>query len=445
VASLSYDEALERFQSLMVGCTNHGIRVRSHQIFHLIRTNGSGATASWVRLKSVSAFLAHMVLALVSMVSLIRLRLSCHDCSGHFQVDLLATTGIDYRSAAIDNLLAPSRTAVFFHSGTLWGSVKSLRRKEAPVYIESLVALVLVFLRPLHRFQASSLARKSGLPEFMHREGLQGALSVAVAEQVFRYVRLRRLLMIDDPRNVAVLCLAARRQGIRTVGYMHGKFNRFHVGLLVEPFDYYLVWNGYFAGKIQELWGGQYPGQIGIVGLIRADAAGWAAKRLPPRPCVLWLDEDLISFSQVAPYLKAMAVAQDLSVIVRLKPGRRPEAALMEMGCQLDTATSFYESVVTHRAMAVVGSHSTALLEAHLFGAVPVSIRTGLGYGEELVADRLVHACDSPDELLGLLNGLLDGHPEHKEQVQLSPLAQLAPFNPGFVSSILAQEGFSLV
>lgn len=49
------------------------------------------------------------------------------------------------------------------------------------------------------------------------------------------------------------LLLVSKRNKIKTIGYMHGRFNEFHVGLKYYNFDEYLVWSNYFKKNIKYL------------------------------------------------------------------------------------------------------------------------------------------------------------------------------------------------
>jgi len=318
--------------------------------------------------------------------------------------------------------------------------------KDSPVYLESIARVLLLILAPVHRFRARRMAVMGSCPYFVCMEGLYGALYLAVARWTFRFIRLQRLLLIDDPRNVALLTKAARSLGIRTVGYMHGKFNRFHVGLLVEPFDVYLVWNEYFAEKIKMLWGGSYPGLVQNVGLTRMGASHWLEKVQKPLHRVLWLDEDETSFEQSRPYLVMLLQDPKVTVIVRLKPGKRRTNDYAELGCIVDDSPGFYASVVLNRIAAVVGCHSTALLEARLFGAVPIGVATDLDYGHELVDDGLVLGCTSPEELMRIVYGIISTDGGHGPMAAkfLAPEGDLNVFNAVAASAVLALEGFEM-
>ena len=389
----------------------------------------------------ISTFVANFILASVSVVSIFRLHFTGQRLSGHFQIDFGKKT--DYRTVAIAEIIAINSVVSFFHSGDLWASIRSLGSKVSPIYIESIAQLVFTIVWPVYLYRTSLRRRGDILSEMISREIFYGNVYLSVSQFVFRQTRIERLLVIDDPRNVATLCLAARNLSVRTIGYMHGKFNSFHVGLTVIPFDRYLVWNPYFAAKIRELWGGSYPGAIHVVGLIRKDVQAWISKYDTPLSNVLWLEEDETPMDQMHPYLQAIKNDFRLSIIVRAKPRAGLHTDLAHLGCKMDTTSSFYESVVTHRPFAVIGCHSTALIEAHLFGITPISIKTDLDYGHELIDDKVVLSCDGPESLLILLQALIARPLGGRTLSSCDKFIE--PFLPGSVSEVLAKEGFSIV
>ena len=68
--------------------------------------------------------------------------------------------------------------------------------------------------------------------------------------RLFKYLNLKKLILIDDQRELAKFSRASRILKIKTMIYMHGKISKNTKSLKKTFFSYYLVWSKFFANQL---------------------------------------------------------------------------------------------------------------------------------------------------------------------------------------------------
>jgi len=449
---LSYAESLQCYETLMARIDDPCAQLRGHQIFSNIRAGHqrSGLALQFRRLAGgIFQYTGHVILALWTLLSAALIRVRSSGASGHFVVDMTINGKADHRSAYLRRVLGEGSVVALYHYSDAWVSIRSLGTKGLSTYPESWVK-VLWPLWAMQMWWTVKVDRHADrLLAMAYREASYGRLYEAMLRALFLILRIRRILLLDDPRNVGVYCSAARSLGVSTVGYMHGKFNRYHVGLKSAPFDVYLVWSQYFKSKIISMWGGKYPGEIITCGLIRDGARECISEvKAVDSLCILWLDEDEVPLSEIKSYFEALSKVQGVRVLFRRKP--RPVHVQTEMPAwyigafPCDEVGGFWDSLSQNSVDLVIGCHSTALLEAAMAGVIPLAISSSFDYANDFSQDGVVIPCASPAQLVDQIEELKRSpdrrRPSTWPQLQLA----ISPFEPSVVDMTLLREGFVL-
>lgn len=451
VRKLSYAESLQCYEALMARIDDPCAQLRGHQIFSNIRAGHQrdGLAQQFRRVAiGIFQYTGHLILALWTLWSAALIRARSSGGSGHFAVDLTINGKADHRSAYLRRVLDEGRVVTLYHYGDAWVSIRSLGTKGLATYPESWVRVLWPLWSMAMRWTVKS-RHADRLLAMAYREAGYGRLYEAMLRALFLIMRMRRILLLDDPRNVGVYCSAAQALGISTVGYMHGKFNRYHVGLKSASFDIYLVWSQYFKSKIISMWGGRYPGEIIICGLIRDGARACISEaKTGGSLCILWLDEDEVPLSEIKSYFEALSKVQGVRVLFRRKP--RPIHVQTGMPAwyvetfPCDEIAGFWDSLSQNSVNVVIGCHSTALLEAAMAGVTPLAISSSFDYADDFAQDGVVIPCASPAQLVAQIEELKRSpdrrRPSTWPQLQLA----IAPFEPSVVDMTLLHEGFVL-
>jgi hypothetical protein len=72
-------------------------------------------------------------------------------------------------------------------------------------------------------------------------------------EKIFLFLKLKKILMIDDQRVYPIFLDIAVKNNIKTFGYMHYKFTKYVVSTSKYEFDNFLVWSDYFKRKLFDI------------------------------------------------------------------------------------------------------------------------------------------------------------------------------------------------
>jgi hypothetical protein len=360
-------------------------------------------------------YLCHVFLVFVSLFSLAKARLKKLEF-GHYLIDIdNSDSGYDFRSAYILEELTVDRSVNFFHSGDLASSVKSALRKKNPVYIGSILFLFgrLIRVKPIayhlaqtelsdaeYRFCHHIFDRYSIDVQFSMRK-------VALAAALFRFLKLKKLVLIDDSRHTNELILACNRLAIPTVGYMHGRFNQYHIGLFYFPFDTYFLWSIYFKDLILRYNALYNADNVLICGHPRIKAISARGERREGAINVLILGESNISFTELKPYWQALQGRAGLNVFFRGKPGNDTDpsfSGIFGIEVPLAKQASLCEALLENDIDVCIASHSTVLLESWLLGVPSIMLKSSFDYANHIKTDNLSLYCDSPRALTGCVD-----------------------------------------
>ena len=132
-------------------------------------------------------------------------------------------------------------------------------------------------------------------------------------------LNVKRFIFIDDARHTGTLRLACKDKEIQTTAYQHATIEEFHVGLMGESFDNYLVWNEFFKNYLTEINTDYKRKNIVICGHPRIKITE-GHKNLKPDN-IIFLEETNFNFEEALPYMQL--VSDRFNIIYRKKPGLR--------------------------------------------------------------------------------------------------------------------------
>jgi hypothetical protein len=207
--------------------------------------------------------------------------------------------------------------------------------------------------------------------------------------------------MLDDPRWAGLINLACKLEGVKTFGYMHGRFNEFHVGLFITPFDYYYVWSNYFRYLYKKNTFGHCTTRF-FVGNELEQVIDCKELDLKQKPKVLFVDDDQTELKQFREFIDHIILSDNFEVHVRMK--NRGE--FFVKGATINNVGTLDNVMRDGNFLAVIGGISTSLIEAQKFGAVGITLTSENEYGAHLIRDRLCLVAKSSKDLYQLLNGL---------------------------------------
>lgn len=405
-----------------VGPQPEAFYCRSQALFEGFRGSSEGAKrlTLWSEIKGWGVAI---ILALASVFTLLRARAN-KLATVHYLIDIKNSDNVyDRRSEYVLKALPPEQTINFFHVYRVRNVFSNWWSRSNPVYFESLWKVARVFLLKKNTKQR---AAPNGLVDEFEpawrdqcvRE-VESERQAQFWQRVFRWLRVERLICLDDSRHTGELRLACQREGIETVAYMHARFNEYHVGLAQPRFDRYLTWSDFFCEALYKLNPEYKKSRVTVCGYPKFIPLSTAKRDTQSPLRVMWLGESNIDSTELDPYVEALAGMEHVRVTYRGKPGyegdipyKLPAAACWD----IDETPDFFESLRVNGIEVVVGTHSTALMECWLVGVPAIMIRCSYDYAWGLVESGMIEGCVDAGEFPGQVLKLSDMGEEKLKQ-----------------------------
>lgn len=428
------------------------------------RRIGKKSKLSWLY------FPVHLFLVLISIFTLVKARLL--DLSvAQYLIDKPVVRSsssddlrhYDPRSRAILSILPPRRTVNFFHTADPGYSLMTFFWKSNAVYIESLVTFFPVIKKkpkPLAFWHGNGTTHGGSVKhEVINAHGslAQYSLNLSILlRRILSWLNVQVFVMLDDARHTVELRLVCQDLGIKTIGYMHGRFNEHHVGLMRFPFTHYLVWSEYFRDLYVKHVQTDAKPCVHVVGAfhlphfcpkiknrtrpVAAGNLGGQGGLVTDDPYkVLLIAEENIDYAEVRPYLEQMRTQTAFRVLVRSKHGMVDPTLneiMDDLGIKRAPELPYPQLLQDSEIAVVIGTHSTALMESWLWGVPSILLETSDVYGDHLGEDRLSLVCRRPDDFATVLRQAIGLSQEERDAFRkrcwsapvTDPMAALSAF-----------------
>ncbi len=290
--------------------------------------------------------------------------------------DSIRNNEIDFRSKEMRYLLDEEKCLNFFHSSSLLFLFNIFKLPFYSILFKSILPSSYIKL-----FYNPSVSKSD--QAVIRWYSFLGKLDLFALKILLNILSLSIFIFLDDPRYTAILRKACVKKNIPTFGYMHGRFNEFHVGLFEAPFSFYYVWSSYFKDKYLNLSSNRSLTNF----YIGAELYPKNEKCFGEKDHVklLFIDDDLTPLEKLLPYMSVLTRMDSVMVYFRSK--NHLEAQIP--GVRSCNEGLFAESLQNNGIDLVVGGISTCLIEASAWNCLPLSIQFDQDYGKHLIADKL--------------------------------------------------------
>lgn len=302
----------------------------------------------------------------------------------------------DHRSEEMVKVLNNEKYINFYHSASpLRYFINIYRLPFFSIYYKSL--LPSSFLKILIKL-AMPFLKNNVIKKYQ----LLGKIDIFIFNLVIRFLKPKVFVCMDDPRNTALIRFCSKSLNITTFGYMHGRFNEFHIGLCGNPFDYYFVWSNYFKNKYIQMTGQKLKTIFYLGDRLLPKQIKIKKNQDMTNLNILFVDDDLTPLDCLTPYINVISNSEGCKVFVRTKN----KLDFHIKNVQADISSSFHESLMANEIDIVVGGISTCLIESSKYYCLPISIQNGIDYGSHLIKDSLCIPVYSEEEFKNFLDQL---------------------------------------
>ena len=283
--------------------------------------------------------------------------------------------------------------------------INIFKRRRFVIYYTAVIFFVDLFTKKTQYSKQPKDFYQSVLYGY-HRANTVLKKSILVLEKLFKLLKVDKFVLISFSSRSAHLAIAAKSLGIKTIGIMHGLSQKeYAVQEFMQSYqeskklgcDVYGVWSGHYLeyfrkySKISTKDSFQFSGLLRQVKNMNQVAP---FKRVSEDKIkVLLISEPLVSVVEIIPYLKYLLKDDSIEVGVKVRPMVEdiyyenmklefPEIRDLEIydGKIEDVADSFD---------VFIGSNSSAIIEASLFGKISILLNT-VKFGDYFDMDELI-------------------------------------------------------
>ena len=221
---------------------------------------------------------------------------------------------------------------------------------------------------------------------------------------MLKLFKVNKIIAIDDPRNINELLYNAKLLKIKTFGYQHARFNKYHVGLYQEIFKIYFVWNSYFKNMAKRINHNYTEKNFVETGPIKKILKN--SRNNNEIKKIMILDEvyeDEVSKNLI----KNIYIDQKSIFFLRLKPGKLNNINVSNTKIKVDDKKNFFLSLIENQIDLVIGTSSTCLIESWLIEVPSIMILSSDNYSSHFYEDGLLDLADTREKLNFLVDKYL--------------------------------------
>lgn len=219
--------------------------------------------------------------------------------------------------------------------------------------------------------------------------------------KIFFFLKIKKLLLIDDKREMLIFSNISKKLNIETLIYMHGRFSKNSLILKKTYFKKYLVWSNFFANQLKEANSHYGKNNIEVIGNPNLDhnknlknfKSTFQIKR------GLILDEDFIKYKDIKLYFKKLKEIKNIKFFIKKKKTRKLPREYLDF-CRknnvkiIDSRIVLGKIIKKYKIDCIIAATSTGLLEGIFYNVVPIKINSNNkereGEFKEFINQRLV-------------------------------------------------------
>ena len=208
-------------------------------------------------------------------------------------------------------------------------------------------------------------------------------------EKIFLFLKLEKILMIDDQRVYPIFLDIAVKNNIKTFGYMHYKFTKYVVSTSKYEFDNFLVWSDYFKRKLFDI-NKNYKRKFLFYSELNIKKFRTVKNKKNGILYIIDLDSNLDHFQKLYNYLDK----EKYNLFLKFKPQKSLDSN-WKIFCNKNNIIFFENDSLSYilsnyKISFFVASISSLLLEASQHNCIPIKIKTPNDFFDDVIGDKVV-------------------------------------------------------
>lgn len=317
-------------------------------------------------------FFIHLFFLILSFISILKCKITkIKTCN--YSISFPKTKGaIDFRGRYITDHLDLKKSINFFRSTSSLNSIM-LYIKHPNV----------VFFLSIHYF--ANITNKSKLKNYSKDLRTQNFL-----KKIFEYLKIRKFISIDDQRVINLFLNICKQQKIKSLGYMHYRFNKKYEKIRHNAFDTFFVWSEYFKKRLIRI-NKQYINKNIVICGVENTKFKKTKKKIDA--LFVWdLESNLTMLGNLIQNLNSK-----FNIAVKFKPSSQVDEKKLLIFFKKNNILyfqnkSFSEIRNKYYISYFIGCSTTALYEACLYDALPIIIENNSSIAKEIVSEGIIQS-----------------------------------------------------
>ena len=283
--------------------------------------------------------------------------------------------------------------------------INTFKRKRFAIHYMSIIFFVDLLMKKTKYNKQPKDLYQSVLFEY-YRANIVLTKSTLIIEQILKFLRVDKFVLISFSSRSAPLAIAAKSLGVKTIGIMHGLSQKeYAVQEFVQSYqeskkigcDIYGVWSEHYLEYFRKYSNISTKNSFQLSGLLRPaksiNQSNTFERVSKDRIKVLLISEPLVSVLEIIPYIKCLVESDDIEVAIKIRPMIEDvyyESMKLEFPeiKDLKVYDGKIEDIVDSFDI-FIGSNSTAIIEASLFGKISILLNT-IKFGDYFDMDELI-------------------------------------------------------
>jgi len=283
--------------------------------------------------------------------------------------------------------------------------INTFKRKRFAIHYMSIIFFVDLLMKKTKYNKQPKDLYQSVLFEY-YRANIVLTKSTLIIEQILKFLRVDKFVLISFSSRSAPLAIAAKSLGVKTIGIMHGLSQKeYAVQEFVQSYqeskkigcDIYGVWSEHYLEYFRKYSKISTKNSFQLSGLLRPaksiNQSNTFERVSKDRIKVLLISEPLVSVLEIIPYIKCLLESDDIEVAIKIRPMIEDvyyESMKLEFPeiKDLKVYDGKIEDIVDSFDI-FIGSNSTAIIEASLFGKISILLNT-IKFGDYFDMDELI-------------------------------------------------------
>jgi len=315
-------------------------------------------------------FLIHLFFLILSFISILKCKITkIKICN--YSISLPKTNGsIDFRGRYITDHLNFKNSINFFRSTSSLNSIMLYIKYPNVVFFLSI------------RYFAN-IANK-----FSYKNYSEEIIAQNFIKKIFEYLKISKFISIDDRRIMNLFLNICKQLKIKSIGYMHYRFNKKYEKIRHNAFDTFFVWSKYFKKRLI-INNQQYKNKNIIICGVKNRKFKKTKKKLDA--LFVWdLESNLLRLRNLIQNLNLK-----FNIAIKLKPSSQIDEKKLLFFFKKNNILyfqnkSFSEIRNKYYISYFLGCSTTALYEACLYDALPIIIKNSSSIAKEIVNEGII-------------------------------------------------------